>query len=189
MRNFRVDKFRLYVIFDTVMIDLIILATLFDGPKHGYQLKREAGFILGQDNLHNNLIYPLLKRFTGEGWVTKKATPGERGQTRQQYAITALGKKTLIHRLNKFEGTEAKSFEAFIVRAGMFELLQATDRDRILAAREAHLQERTQGLITLQGKVDLGLYGGEVVSFVKQRIQFELGWIRRLRRLAKTEES
>jgi DNA-binding PadR family transcriptional regulator len=35
---------------------------LLDGPKHGYQLKREAGFILGQGTTHNNLIYPLLPR-------------------------------------------------------------------------------------------------------------------------------
>jgi hypothetical protein len=46
------------------MNDLIILATLLDGPKHGYQLKREAGFILGQGAMHNNLIYPMLRRFT-----------------------------------------------------------------------------------------------------------------------------
>jgi hypothetical protein len=55
-------------IIDSVMNDLIVLAILLDGPKHGYQLKREAGFILGQGAMHNNLIYPMLRRFTAEGW-------------------------------------------------------------------------------------------------------------------------
>jgi hypothetical protein len=40
------------------MNDLIILATLPQGPKHGYQLKRQAGFIFGDTALHNNFIYP-----------------------------------------------------------------------------------------------------------------------------------
>ena len=167
------------------MFDLIILATLFDGPKHGYQLKREAGFIFGQDNLHNNLIYPLLKRFTSDGWVTKKATPGQRGQTRQQYAITPLGKKTLIQRLSEFSEADAKSFEAFVVRVGMFELLDPHSRTRILSVRESHLQQRLPKLDMLEKKFELGVYGTQVVGFFKERIQSELGWIRRIRRLAK----
>lgn len=170
------------------MFDLIILATLFDGPKHGYQLKREAGFIFGQDDLHNNLVYPLLKKFTTEGWVTKKPTPGERGQTRQQYAITALGKKALLQRLTSFDEAEAKSFEAFVVRAGMFELLADADREHILSVRQSYLHRRLQALSALESKMELGLYGGEVVSYFKERIESELGWIRRLRRLASSKE-
>src|SRR5574337_2170086 len=106
----------------TVMNDLIILALLFDGPKHGYQLKREAGFILGQGEMHNNLIYPLLRRFTTQGWVTRKAVPGERGQTRQQYALTAKGRKQLLERLAEYSGQEVLSPSAFTARVGMFEL-------------------------------------------------------------------
>lgn len=169
------------------MFDLIILATLFHGPKHGYQLKREAGFIFGQDDLHNNLVYPLLKKFTGDGWVTKKASPGERGQTRQQYAITALGKKALLQHLNSFDEGEAKSFEAFITRVGMFELLDPQARIKIIAAREVYLLKRLPKLIQLQEKMDLGMYGGEVVGFLKERIQSELAWIRRLGRMAQSE--
>jgi DNA-binding PadR family transcriptional regulator len=170
------------------MFDLIILATLFDGPRHGYQLKREAGFIFGQDDLHNNLVYPLLKKFTAEGWVTKKPTPGERGQTRQQYAITAPGKKALLQRLNAFDEAEAKSFEAFITRVGMFELLDPKARIKIIAAREAYLLERLPKLMQLHEKMDLGMYGGEVVGFLKERIQSELAWLRRLGRMAGSEK-
>ena len=74
------------------MTDLILLATLLDGPKHGYQLKKQAGLIFGQGAIHNNLVYPLMRRFTNEGWVSKKTMPGERGQNKQQYAITAAGR-------------------------------------------------------------------------------------------------
>ena len=69
-----------------------MLSMMLGGPKYGYQLKREAGWIMGQA-LHNNLVYPSLRRFLEEGWVSKKAVPGERGQTRQQYVLSAEGRR------------------------------------------------------------------------------------------------
>ncbi|MGA9506533.1 MAG: PadR family transcriptional regulator, partial [Terriglobales bacterium] len=92
------------------MNDLLILAMLSEGPRHGYQLKRQAGFIFGHGDIHNNLVYPLLRKFTVDGWVTKKAVPGERGQTRQQYAITPLGKTILLQRLSEYSEADARSF-------------------------------------------------------------------------------
>jgi DNA-binding PadR family transcriptional regulator len=168
------------------MIDLIILATLLHSPKHGYQLKREAGVILGQDSLHNNLIYPLLRRFTSDGWVTKKAVPGQRGQTRQQYAITPLGKKTLHHRLSDYSEQDARSLEAFIVRVGMFELLEPGAREPILLLRDSYLQQRHHQLATIQEKMTPGIFGGEVLRHLLEQIQSERNWIRRLRRIKKT---
>lgn len=44
------------------MNDLLILAALLEGPKHGYALKKHAGLISGQTDMHNNLVYPLLRR-------------------------------------------------------------------------------------------------------------------------------
>ena len=165
------------------MVDLIVLATLLAGPKHGYQLKREAGFILGHDVMHNNLIYPLLRRFTAEGWVNKKAVPGERGQTRLQYAITPLGRRELVARLSEFSEADASSFPAFITRVGMFEVLEEPARARILKQRESYLQVREKKLIALRQGIDLGTYGGEVVRYLIEQIHSELAWIRRLHRL------
>ena len=63
--------------------------------------------------MHNNLVHPLLRRFTAEGWVSKKAVPGERGQTRLQYAITALGRRELVTRLSEFGEADASSVRRF----------------------------------------------------------------------------
>ena len=165
------------------MNDLIVLATLLDGPKHGYQLKREAGFILGQGVMHNNLVYPLLRRFTSVGWVTKKSMPGERGQTRLQYAITPLGRRELVTRLSEFGEADASSFSCFITRVGMFALLEEQVRARILQQRESYLQHREERLTAMRQNVDLGIYGGEVVRYLIEQIESERAWIRRLRRL------
>jgi DNA-binding PadR family transcriptional regulator len=140
------------------MIDLIILANLVDGPKHGYALKKQAGMVFAQSELHNNLVYPLLRRFTGQGWVTKKSAPGERGQTRQQYALTAAGRRALLERLNSFDEKEAQSSEEFLLRVGLFELLEPAARERILSARQQVLTRREEHFARLQ-QVELGTYG------------------------------
>jgi DNA-binding PadR family transcriptional regulator len=167
------------------MNDLIILATLLSQPKHGYQLKREAGFIFGDTALHNNLIYPMLRRFTKEGWVTKKALAGQRGQTRQQYALTAFGRKTLIERLGQFGQQDAGSFPGFITRVGMFQILALATRKQILQQREGYLLQREQQFAALAENLELDGYAAEVVIYLRKQLQLELAWIRRLQRLSK----
>ncbi|MGA9042567.1 MAG: PadR family transcriptional regulator [Terriglobales bacterium] len=167
------------------MNDLILLAMLLEGPKHGYQLKQQAGLIMGQGDMHNNLVYPLLRRFTDKGWVTRKAVAGERGQTRQQYALTPLGRKTLIERLSQYGERNSDSFPGFAMRVGMFEALKPATREHILKQRENYLQERDQKLAALQGNMDLGKYGGEVVGYLRSQFEAELNWIQRLSRMVK----
>jgi DNA-binding PadR family transcriptional regulator len=159
---------------------------MLDEPKHGYQLKREAGWILGQQALHNNLVYPMLKRFLDEGWVSKKAVAGERGQTRQQYALTAEGRRTLLERLNAFSESDAASEQAFHLRVGLFSVLKDDARKLILARRESYLQGRDRKLETLQGQMELGKFGGEVVRHMRKQIELEQDWVRHLRRCGKT---
>jgi len=57
-------------------IEILILRRLSGGPAHGYELRKRVeettGFVL-----HNNSLYPALKRFEEAGAVTKNAEPGE----------------------------------------------------------------------------------------------------------------
>lgn len=167
------------------MNDLLMLAMMLDGPKYGYQLKREAGWIMGQEALHNNIVYPMLRRFLDEKWVNKKEVPGERGQTRQQYALTAEGRRYLFERMNAFEEADANSEDAFHLRVGLFPALKPEARESILTLRENYLQHRDEKLQALQGKMDLGKFGGEVVRYMRKQIEVECEWIRHLRRIEK----
>jgi DNA-binding PadR family transcriptional regulator len=165
------------------MNDLIMLGLLFDSPKHGYQLKREAGFLLGRGDMHNNLVYPLLRRFTTEGWVTKKNVPGQRGQTRQQYALTVKGRHELIRQLAEYSDEDAHSDQAFHTRVGMFRLVGPDARAQILGKREAYLRAREERLTTLKTNMDVGTHGAEVIGFLSEQAQSEIAWIQRLRRI------
>lgn len=168
------------------MTDLIILSMLLPGPKHGYQLKHEAGLVFGQEALHNNLIYPLLRRFLKDGWVGKKEVPGERGQTRQQYSLTAHGRHVLLERLNKFNEADAASDEEFRSRVGLFELLQPEVQENILTRRESYLQGLDQRLAALEENMNVGKYGAEVIGQMRNQIALEAKWISHLRRIPKS---
>ena len=170
------------------MTDLVILATLLPGPKHGYHLKWEAGVIFGQGSLHNNIVYPLLKRFTTKKWVSRQIVPGERGQTRHQYELTPLGRKELLARLSTFTENDARSSSAFRLRVGLFELLTPEGRACIHDLREKSLKSRIQVMAGVNTHFKLGRFAAEVTSRYSAEAQSELEWVRHLRKLSRLEK-
>jgi DNA-binding PadR family transcriptional regulator len=165
------------------MNDLLLLAALLEGPKHGYALKKQAGLISGQAEMHNNLVYPSLRRFVSKGWVTRTATAGERGQTRQVYALTPAGRRSLVEHVSDFEKGAAASAEEFRLRVGLFPILRSAAREEILEKRKAYLLRRAERFGPLQKEMDLGEYGTRVVRFIQRQMTTELAWIEQLRRL------
>jgi DNA-binding PadR family transcriptional regulator len=166
------------------MNDLLLLATLLDGPKHGYALKKEAAFFSGGGDMHNNLVYPLLRRYVGKGWVSQKKAAGERGQTRVVYSLTAAGRAELLRRLQDFGEVDARSADAFHLRVGLFSVLGKAAREQILEKRENYLEEREQRLAAIEKNMKLERFGGEVVRFLRQEISAERKWIEQLRKLS-----
>jgi DNA-binding PadR family transcriptional regulator len=164
------------------MNDLFVLANLLDAPKHGYALKKQVGLISGKGEMHNNLVYPLLRRFVEKGWVSKRKGPGERGQTRDTYALSNKGRQQLLRRLSQPADKEVASENGFRLRVGLFSVLDGETRGRILAERDQWLTEREKHLARLSGALNLGLWGGEVVHFLREQIRSERKWILHLRR-------
>lgn len=107
----------------------------------------------------------------------RRQAAGQRGQTREMYALTAKGKQELIRRLSQFTEKEAASEHEFFLRVGLFRVLGAATRRQILVERDRWLTDREEKLARLAGAMDVGLWGGEVVRFLRQRIRAELAWI------------
>ena len=141
--------------------------------------------ILGQETLHNNLVYPLLRRFVAKKWVNKKEVPGERGQTRQLYSLTALGRKELVSQLSTFTDQDARVSDQFRLRVGMFQILDPEARLRILDTRERFLNSRMEKLSAIEGNFALGRFSGEVTGRFIAESRNELDWIAHLRRISK----
>ena len=165
------------------MNDLLLLSLLLEAPQHGYALKKKAGLIFGLPDMHNNLVYPLLRRFVDQGWVRQKAAAGKRGQRRLMYSLTPAGHREIVRRICQFGDTDARSAEAFHLRVGLFELLAPPARTQILQKRLDHLVKKDTLFAKLEAEMDLGRYGGEVVGHLRELARAEVRWIERLRRI------
>lgn len=102
--------------------DLVILAVLAEGPRHGYGLikavesRSESGVLLDPANL-----YRVLRRMKGQGWIREasaakgpSASAGETGtgsgepaagtdSRRRTYEITPVGRSLLSAELHRLE--------------------------------------------------------------------------------------
>ena len=169
------------------MNDLILLAALMEGPRHGYALKKLAGFMTGHQDMHNNLVYPLLRRFVENSWVTKRTTGGDRGQKRDLYTLTSKGKLALLQRLSRFTEKEASSENEFRVRVGLFSMLERQARENILAERDRWLtrrQERLEKIKTAMAAMNADAWGHSVLRFYLSQVRAERRWIAEMARKA-----
>ena len=167
------------------MNDLLILASLLDGPQHGYALKKRVGTITGHGAMHNNLVYPLLKRFVAAAWVSRRKAPGQRGQTRELYSLTPKGRKALLARLASFSEKDAASGDAFRLRVGLFSVLDPQKRAEILDCRVKWLERRTSVLAGIAETMALDQWADETVRFLESQVGAERKWLDRLRRLGR----
>ena len=165
------------------MNDIILLSLLLEEPKHGYRLKQEAARLSSGENLHNNTVYPLLNRFLAEGWITQKKTQGDRGQTRLVYELTLAGHHALIARLNAFDQTDAVNASAFRLRVGLFDLLDAPSRRRILELRDRYLVTRLQQSDAIAQAHQISGWPAHSFAFVTEQLNREREWIAELSQL------
>jgi DNA-binding PadR family transcriptional regulator len=162
------------------MTDLVLLTALLGGPAYGYALKRTAGLIFGNGVLHNNIVYPLLKKFVESGWVEPTTIQGDRGPQRKQYRITAAGKKYLLEQLATFRERDAANDGAFFFRVAMFDLLPEAKRREIVAARKAFLTTRVQELLELEKTGRARSFSAVVLERYQALVKDELAWITKL---------
>ena len=162
------------------MNNLILLAALLREPAYGYALKKTAGLIFGSRAMHPNVVYPSLKRFMQNGWVEQDSTPGDRGQTRKQYRITAAGRKYLFEQLGTYGEQDASDDGAFLFRVALFDALPKQNRQAILAARKLFLTSRSEQLAELREATQPKSFGGMALDRLQTVVQDELRWIHKL---------
>lgn len=138
--------------------------------------------------MHSNVVYPLLKKFLENGWVGQSATPGDRGQTRKQYRITAEGRKYLLERVAAFGEEDAQDDSAFLFRVALFDVLPKEKRQAIIEARRSFLSSRALQLATLCEAMQPESFGAAALERVRDIIAGELCWLRRLERNLQTKK-
>ena len=101
------------------MPSYMALATLLDGPLHGYAIMRRAAELSdGEVRVTTGTLYALLERAIREGLVVAGEPYVENGRERRDYALTPAGRTELeaeTHRLERAARTVTRRLRASAV--------------------------------------------------------------------------
>jgi len=168
--------------------EILILAMLQQGPRHGYAIKKDIDRALGGIvALNNKTLYLVLKRFEEMGVVTRQVIQQEGKPNRHLYELTERGNEVLQMYLRDF-GPEQAAVEAeFFTRVSFFDLLEMPEREAILRGRLAYLQRGLEYLHSLQQMADEEedcakivptlSHAQRVLAFHTRRIRDEYEWV------------
>jgi DNA-binding PadR family transcriptional regulator len=169
-------------------IEILILRRLRSGPAHGYELRKRVeettGFVL-----HNNSLYPALRRFEEAGAVTKAAEPQEGRPPRLVYTLTEVGQELLHDMLAQLPAEQAGDETEFLARLGQFSEINSAERAGILASRTRAVRDQLAHYQTMhQLATGHGIsWGALVTAELIRRHEQELTWLAELGELAKEE--
>ena len=166
-------------------IEILILRRLRAGPAHGYELRKRVEQTTGIV-LHNNSLYPALRRFEEAGAVTKTAEPQPGRPPRLVYTLTAVGHELLHDMLADLPPDQAADPGEFMARLGQFSLISYSERAVVLAARTQAVREQLAHLETMRHLAkETGEYWGAITTReLIRRHRQELTWLADLADLA-----
>ena len=160
-------------------IDILILAELSSRPYHGYELKRQVEWILGEA-LNSNHLYPALRRYEELGAIYHEVERQSGRPDRHVYHLTERGKDVLHALLREFSPELARRDDEFQTRVAFFHLLDPDARLAILETRrevlEQRLQHRQQAL-ALAREHPHATYVHRLLDFQLRQVHQEVEWI------------
>jgi DNA-binding PadR family transcriptional regulator len=170
-------------------VEIMILRRLRSGPAHGYELRKRVEQTTGVV-LHNNSLYPALRRFEEAGAVTKTAEPQQGRPPRLVYALTDVGHELLHDMLADLPADQAADDTEFLARLGQFSLINPAERAAVIAARTRAVHQLMAHTETMRGLAvasDEG-WGALVITELLARYTRELAWLTEVADLAAQPE-
>jgi DNA-binding PadR family transcriptional regulator len=162
-------------------IEILVLRHLRAGPAHGYELRKRVEQTAGVV-LHNNSLYPALRRFEEAGAVTKTAEPQEGRPPRLVYTLTAVGHELLHDMLADLPPEQAADPGEFMARLGQFSLISYSERAVVLAARTRAVREQLAHFETMRDLAEASgeRWGAVATQELIRRHRQELTWLAEL---------
>jgi len=78
-------------------LEVLILKTLVQGPRHGYAIARWLEEATGEAvSIEEGSMYPALYRMEKRGWISAEWGMSELGRRAKVYRITTRGRRQLI---------------------------------------------------------------------------------------------
>lgn len=168
-------------------IDILILSQLIHGPKHGYRIKKNVAFVLGDGyKLNNNALYPRLKKFQEIGAVEKEVELQNGSPNRVLYNITDIGRKLFQELLQQVSEDIAADQNEFHNRLAFFSLLTEENKERILELRIKHLEKQLDfmnEMIKVVKEDDYIPFSKQLYVYTKGMLMHEIKLVESLRSL------
>jgi DNA-binding PadR family transcriptional regulator len=159
-------------------IEILILRRLSGRPCHGYELRKRVEETTGV-RLHNNSLYPALKRFEEAGAVTQAKQTVDGRPPRLVYTLTDTGRELLHDMLADLPPDQAADDLEFLARLGQFSLITPAERAVVLAARLSAVRGRLAHLRSMRdiasGRDER--WGALVTDELIRRDERELDWL------------
>jgi DNA-binding PadR family transcriptional regulator len=160
-------------------IDILLLAELARGPRHGYELRREVEAATGH-SLSNNSLYPRLRQFVDGGAVLRSSEEQEAKPPRHVYSITDVGREVLHDMLAELPEGGADQSREFHARLVNFAWLSAEEQLRVLEARDWVLA-RNRDRVAALASVRMERWSRLALDHGIARIDAERGWLAGMR--------
>ncbi|MFC4911787.1 PadR family transcriptional regulator [Actinomadura gamaensis] len=166
-------------------LDILVLSRLRQGAAHGYELRRRIEATTSFA-MHNNSLYPALRRFEEAGAVERTTEPQDGRPPRHVYRITPAGTRLLHDMAADLPDDLAGNEGEFLVRLSLFDDLAPHERARVIAARDRAVELRLRRLEEIDGHAaGAGSPWGRLVAReMLARAERERGWLAELARRA-----
>jgi DNA-binding PadR family transcriptional regulator len=163
------------------VLELAVLGLLHEGPRHGYELRKDLDSRLGRPYaVSYGSLYPTLRCLLDRGLTRLEPGPVPTGRTRVVYALTPQGRSHFQTRICR-PGPEAAEDDAFDVHFAFFARAGAAARLHVLEGRRVRLQELRERVGRSLAAEDepVDRYRSELQRHGLECVEQELRWLNR----------
>ena len=152
-----------------------LLGFLEEGPRHGYELKREYDSLFAQDKpLRFGQVYSTLSRLKRDGLVDVSAEEPGRGPDRKLYAITEDGVEDLNEWLERPEPAEPFIHNVLFMKVALA-LLSGRSAQQFLQRQRDEHEQRMRELTRLKSEGDLAT--ALLADYALFHLEADMKWI------------
>ena len=174
-----------------MVTEIVILALLRLGPKHGYEISNDIKAIFRRRTpLNTNLLYPALHRLEAQKAVEKEVREQQGKPTKHLYRITPAGIALFQELIGQFGEVEAAKDDEFLVRLAFFDFIDEPTRLRILDMRKRDLTQglkQHEKLRSAYAHLYASSWVRQISDFSEKHIAAEIEWVEALEKAARDD--
>lgn len=174
-----------------MLAQYVILGLLMEGPKHGYEIKRQIEKLSGLFwKVSYGSLYPALRKLADNGCISTNQGGNRNAPRRKTFRLTEKGEAVLRAWLLDTETAsrvDRNTTNEFMLKFVFFGYLSGQERDNLIASRLKQLhkkldemRERSEKIKNSEGKP--GFYAWAMRDLIIRSVTLECEWLKSVRR-------